>query len=125
MATTNRVIDLARVRKTYGEGDTAVRLAREALERVGDRSPVDEGLASAALADALALTGAVQDANDAYQRAVDVLEEQGFWRDAAQACRGWGRMLRQDGREEQALDVLERAAELGMRAAPADTHAER
>jgi len=115
----------SRIATSRGEGEAAVRLAREALTLVGDRSPVDGGLASAALAEALALTGERQEANEAYGRAVDLLEEQGLWRDAAQACRGWGRMLRQDGREEQALDVLERAAELGMRAAPADTHAER
>jgi len=115
----------SRIATSRGEGEAAVRLAREALTLVGDRSPVDRGLASAALAEALALTGERQEANEAYGRAVDLLEEQGLWRDAAQASRGWGRMLRQDGREEQALDVLERAAELGMRAAPADTHAER
>jgi hypothetical protein len=34
-------------------------------------------------------------------------------------------MLRQMGREEQALDVLDRAAELAMRATPADTRVER
>jgi hypothetical protein len=34
-------------------------------------------------------------------------------------------MLREQGREEQALDVLDRAAELGMRAAPDAAHAER
>jgi len=34
-------------------------------------------------------------------------------------------MLRQMGREEQALDVLDRAAELAMRAAPADARVER
>lgn len=115
----------SRIATARGEGDAAVQLAREALALIGDRSPVDEGLASAALADALALAGERQDADKAYGRAVDLLEEQGLWRDAAHACRGWGRILRQDGREAQAMDVLERAAELGMRAAPADTHAER
>jgi hypothetical protein len=34
-------------------------------------------------------------------------------------------MLRQVGREQQAMDVLDRAADLAMRAAPADTRAER
>jgi hypothetical protein len=34
-------------------------------------------------------------------------------------------MLRQVGREQQALDVLDRAAELGMRGSPADARVER
>jgi hypothetical protein len=34
-------------------------------------------------------------------------------------------MLRAQAREEQALDVLDRAAELAMRAAPEVAHAER
>jgi hypothetical protein len=34
-------------------------------------------------------------------------------------------MLREQGREEQALDVLERATELGMRATAPQTHAQR
>jgi len=115
----------SRIATLRGQGEAAVQLAREALALVGDRSPVDDGLASAALADALALTGERQEADEAYRRAVDLLEKQGLWRDAAQACRGWGRMLRQEGREDQALDVLERAAELGMRASPADARVER
>jgi hypothetical protein len=41
------------------------------------------------------------------------------------ACRAWGRMLRKNGREEHALDVLERAADLGLRASPAESRAER
>ena len=115
----------SRIATLRGQGELAVQLAREALALVGDRSPIDGGLASAALADALALTGERQEADEAYQRAVDLLEAQGFWRDAAQTCRNWGRMLRQEGREELALDVLERAAELGMRASPAEVRVER
>jgi transcriptional regulator with XRE-family HTH domain len=112
----------SRVAMLRGEAQEAVRLARVALEAIGDESPLDEGLAFFALAEALVLADERHGADEAYRRAVDLLEGQGFWRDAAQACRGWGRMLRQDGREEQALDVLERAAELGMHAAPAEAH---
>jgi len=36
-------------------------------------------------------------------------------REAAQAARGWGRMLRNAGREAEALDVLERATDLAVR----------
>ncbi len=50
---------------------------------------------------------------------------QGRWRDATEACRAWARLLRTNGHEEQALDVLDRATELGLRAAPAGEHVER
>ena len=72
-----------------------------------------------------ALRGETDDADTAYRRSVELLEGQGRWRDATTTCRSWARMLRQMGREEQALDVLERAAELGMRATPADARVER
>jgi hypothetical protein len=54
-----------------------------------------------------------------------LLEAQGRWRHAASACTGWGRALRKSGSEQRAMDVLERAAELGMRAAPAGAQAAR
>ena len=44
---------------------------------------------------------------------------------AATAALAWGRMLRHAGREAEALDVLDRAAELGMRATPESARAER
>lgn len=112
----------SRVAVLRGQAELAVSLARTALELIGDESPMDEGLALSALADALVLAGENGEADKAYRRAVDLLETQGFWRDAAQACRSWGRLLRQDGQEGPALDVLERAAELGMRATPAEAH---
>jgi tetratricopeptide (TPR) repeat protein len=114
----------ARIATLRGEAEAAVRLAREALDLVGSESPSDEGHAFATLGDALAVAGEFQGAEEAYRRAVDMLEVQGRFRPAANAARAWGRMLRQNGREEQALDVLERAAELGMRATPADARVE-
>jgi transcriptional regulator with XRE-family HTH domain len=108
-----------------GHADAAVRLARESIELIAGSSPTEEGVALAALADALALAGDMQEADDSYRRSVALLEEQGRWRDATTTCRAWARMLRQMGREDQALDVLDRAAELGMRATPADTRVER
>jgi tetratricopeptide (TPR) repeat protein len=87
--------------------------------------PADEGNATAALADALAALGETSEADSAYARAVELLEGSGRWRSASAACRAWGRMLREQGGEKRALDVLDRAAELGMRAAPDTAHAER
>jgi transcriptional regulator with XRE-family HTH domain len=118
-------IGRSRIASFRGESKDAVALAREALELIGDDSPADEGVAFKALGDGLALSGEFPAADEAYRRAADLLESQGQWRDATEACRAWARMLRTNGHEEQALDVLDRATELGLRAAPADARAER
>jgi tetratricopeptide (TPR) repeat protein len=115
----------SRIAASRGESRDAISLAREALDLVGDSSPADEGLAFRALADGLALAREYPGADEAYRRAADLLETQGRWRDATEACRAWARLLRTNGHEEQALDVLDRATELGLRAAPAGDHVER
>ena len=115
----------SRLALRHGNATEAVTLARETLDLVGDESPADEGLAFSALGDGLALAGEHPGADEAYRRAADLLEAQGRWRDATQACRSWAQMLRATGHEEQALDVLDRATELGLRAAPTDARSER
>ncbi len=118
-------IQRARIATLRGDGETAVETARRALDLNADTNPVDTGRAFHALGDGLALVGEEAAADEAFRRAVDVLEQNNQWRDATSACRSWAKMLRGQGREEQALDVLERATELSMRAAPADAHADR
>jgi len=115
----------ARVAALRGEAEEAVALGRRAVELAAEHSPVDRGLALGALADGLTLTRDLAGARVAYAEAVDLLEEQGRWRHAATACRAWARMLRESGEETAALDVLERATELGMRAVPDSARAER
>ena len=107
------------------EPAAAAELAREALELCRSAQPSEEGIALYALADALAMIGDVTGADDAYTKAVEQLEANGSWRDAAAACRAWGRLLRDDSREAEAMDVLDRAAELAMRAVPDAARAER
>jgi transcriptional regulator with XRE-family HTH domain len=119
-------IQRSRIAALRGDGERAVTLARRALELGADHSPIDEGRAFSALGDGLALSSEEPAADEAYRRAVEILEQQHQWRDAANACRSWARMLRETGREAQALDVLERAAELGMRVVtPSEARAER
>ena len=118
-------IQRARISALRDQGDEAVALARRALELNGDAFPVDEGHAYHALGDGLALCGEHAGADESFRRAVDILEQQHQWRDATTACRSWAKMLRELGREQQALDVLERGTELGMRVSPAEAHAER
>jgi transcriptional regulator with XRE-family HTH domain len=117
-------IQRARIAYLRDEGEATVTLARRALE-FADANPVDEGRAFSALGDGLALVGEPAAADEAYRRAVDVLETQRQWRDATNTCRSWAKMLREQEREEQALDVLERATELSMRMTPADARSPR
>jgi tetratricopeptide (TPR) repeat protein len=115
----------ARIALFRGQHGPAAEFARAALELSRSVRPAEEGIALHALADALGMAGRVAEADDAYRRAVDLLEEGGRWRDASSACRAWGRLLREQNRESEALDVLDRAAELGMRATPDGARVER
>jgi tetratricopeptide (TPR) repeat protein len=115
-------IDLAQLRieqakrdALLGTGDSAVIRAREALDLLGDSHDLERGSAAWALAEGLALEGDVDDASKEFERAVTLLSENRRLREAAQAARGWGRMLRNAGREAEALDVLERATDLAVR----------
>jgi tetratricopeptide (TPR) repeat protein len=115
----------SRIALLGGRVDEAVGRAREALEIGRAAQPADEGAALHALADALTAAGETDEALQSYARAVDLLEQSGRWRNASSACRDWGRALRTLNRETEAMDVLDRAAELGLRAAPEAAHADR
>jgi transcriptional regulator with XRE-family HTH domain len=110
----------ARALVVLGRAGEAAVLAREAVAAFDRRNEPELGSAYAALADALALQGD-GGADDAYARAVDLLAEQRRWREAVAAAQSWAKLLRKAGREAEALDVLERASELGLRLAPATT----
>jgi tetratricopeptide (TPR) repeat protein len=116
-------IQRSRIARIVGDAPAAVAFAREALAL--DSQPADRGYALSALADGLVLEGESDPANDAYREAVDILEREGRWRAAAHTCRAWGSLLRTTGKEAEAFDVLDRAAELGMRATPQHARAER
>ena len=114
----------SRVATARGDGEKGMHYARRALELEG-LTPIDQGFASAALADALVLMGDNETADDAYRRSVELHEDQGLARDAAQTCRSWGHLLQKLGREGDAAEVLDRATGLMLRATPAEAHAER
>ncbi|HEY8029657.1 MAG TPA: helix-turn-helix domain-containing protein [Gaiellaceae bacterium] len=113
----------SRVAALKTDAPGAISFAREALAI--ESQPADRGHALAALADALALEGETGPADAAYREAVDILESEGRWRPAANACRAWGNLLRAGGREAEAMDALDRAAELGTRATPQHARSER
>jgi tetratricopeptide (TPR) repeat protein len=122
-------IDLAQLRieqakraALTGEGDDAVARARDAIELLGGDHELEQGSAAWALAEGLALQGETEKAGKEFERAVKLLSENRRLREAAQAARGWGRMLRSAGREAEALDVLERATDLAVRGEKTETN---
>ena len=115
----------SRIALLRGDAGTAAALARDALALCTEAQQLERGLSLYALADALSAQGEVEAAHAAYADAVALLEETGQWRNASAAARAWGRLLREHGREGEALDVLDRAAEFGTRAAPETARAER
>ena len=118
-------VERARAEALLGEGATAVRLAREAIDMLGEQYRAETGTAYWALGEGLTLQNENDAATEAFRRAVDLLADQHRWREAAQAAQAWGKALRRAGREAQALDVLERATELGLRASPTEAAADR
>ena len=62
-------------------------------------------------------------ATEAFRRSVDAFERARKPKEEARAYRAWGRLLRSEGREAEALDALEKAADLAARR-PSDARAE-
>jgi transcriptional regulator with XRE-family HTH domain len=96
-----------------GDGDEAVRRGREAVEAAGDQSPNQRGLALAAVAAGLAL---IEDpaADTTYREAIELLETHGTRRERNDILLTYGRYLRAVGRNQEALDVLDRAADVAV-----------
>jgi transcriptional regulator with XRE-family HTH domain len=115
----------SRLELLRGNPTAAIAFAREALALCKESQKMEQGISAHALADALAVMGEANEASATYKQAVDLLEVTAQWRSASTAARSWGRLLREQGQESEALDVLDRAAELGMRATPESIRAER
>lgn len=107
----------AKLAARTGRYDEAIALAREGLDLLGDSDPAQQGDSWWALGEAYAGQGDVPAADDAFRRATDLLAAHGAQRDCTEAYRAWAKLLRAAGRESEALDVLERAAELASRPA--------
>ena len=107
--------DQARRAVLLDQAAEAEGLAGEALEALGNEHPAEQGAALAVLAEAL---GKQRDerADQTFRQAAELLERHGHRVDLADAYRAWGRYLRAAGRESEALDVLDKAAELGASA---------
>ena len=115
----------ARAAAQLGDADEAVSRGEEVLELLGDTNPAEQGNAWWAIAEGQALRDDSAAADEAFRRAAELLSGEGRWREASQACRAWAKMLRKAGRESEALDVLERAADLAARRESNEVHAAR
>ena len=121
----NLYTDQSRRAVQLGDGAEAVRRAKAALEAVGDEYGRERGAALWALAEGLALTGETDEAHESFRQATTLLEKEGHRRDHVEAYRAWGKFLRRSGREEEALEVLERAADLAAEPVAADRRGQR
>ena len=103
--------DQARRAGLLNRPEESERLAREALSALGDDHPAEHGVVLVILAEALAQQEKPE-ANETFERAVELIEKHGRQVEKADAFRAWARYLRKSGRESEALDVLDRAAQL-------------
>jgi tetratricopeptide (TPR) repeat protein len=108
----NLYTDQARLAVRLGRADEAIARARAALEAAGDDYLAEKGNALWALAEGLSLTADVDAADTAYGEATALLGAHGLRRDQVEAYRSWGAFLSRAGREDEALEVLERTADL-------------
>ena len=95
----------------HGNGQEAIDRGREAVDAAGSEFPNQRGLALAAIAGGLALIGDPS-ADASYREAVALLEHHGTRREHNDILRAYGRYLRAQGRDHEALDVLDRAADV-------------
>lgn len=99
----------AKLAARRGQGEEAVRLAREALEIVGSGTPSEEGRAHWALAEGLAARGDVDASMEEFDRAERLLSGEGRY--MVQLLKAWARVARSADRLGEAIALLERATE--------------
>ena len=114
--------DQARRAVLLGRGEEAIQRAQASLEAAGDEYPHESGHALWSLAEGLALTGEQDKADAAFREGTSLLEGHGHRRDFVEAYRAWGKFLRKAGREQEALEVLERAADLASEPLTVEAH---
>jgi len=117
--------DQAKRAALLGNGEEAVERAKAALDLAGDEYPQERANALWALAEGLALIGNTDAADAAFREATELLHAHGHRRDFVEAYRSWGKFLRRAGRETDALEVLERAADLASEPAQVEAHGKR
>jgi tetratricopeptide (TPR) repeat protein len=102
----------ARVGVQTGELDAARADALEALDLLERGEQVEVGRTWRTLGDVFAELGDADLAERAYRAAIDRLTDQSAVKELGETYRIYGKFLRSQGRESEALDVYERAADL-------------
>jgi transcriptional regulator with XRE-family HTH domain len=102
-------VEQARNHALRGDGAATVTLASEAIELFAGQNESALGTAYWALASGHLLNGQPMLADEAFQRSLELLERNNRWREATEAARAWGQALRDTGRTDDALNLLERA----------------
>lgn len=98
-----------------GQADEALKRAGYAVELLADDAR-HAATAQHALAAANVAAGNSDAAEAAFKAALAGMEERRRWREATRVAREWARLLREQGREAEAHDVLERAVSFTERA---------
>jgi tetratricopeptide (TPR) repeat protein len=106
------VVERARHAVGLSRFEDAVRFSQDALTIAGEGYPTERGCALYALAQAQDALDGAADAEASYAAAAELLALHGSPADRSAAFRGWARFLRRQGRESEALDVLDRAADV-------------
>lgn len=106
----------ARAALLLERGEEAAQRAREALALLRNTDPGEQGAAWQVLGEALELLGELPAAIEAFARSATAYEGAVKLTDAVEAHRARGRVLRAAGREGEALDALDAAAEAAVRA---------
>lgn len=104
----------AKVAAHRGEADAALALAEEAAKLLGDDARYGANVAHAHAA-AYAAAGNAKEAETHYRQALEHLTEARQWREAAQVARELSNLLREQGRDTEAYELLDRAALLIIR----------
>ncbi len=104
----------ARLQLQLGEPEVANRLALEALVLLEDGTAVGGGRTGRALAQVFEQLGAPDLVERSYRAAIASLADAGGSRHVAETFRAFGKFLRANGREREALDAFEQAADLAV-----------
>jgi transcriptional regulator with XRE-family HTH domain len=107
----------AKVAAWSGDGEKALRLAKEADELLRDEH-MQDGPRWHAYAAAHAALGDAATAEPFFQRALDFLIEHRQWREAAMLAREWADLHKSLGQIDRALELMERASGFSFRIAP-------
>jgi transcriptional regulator with XRE-family HTH domain len=108
----------ARLQLQLGEHAAARERALESLDLLEGGAAISAGQAARTLADVFEELGDLECAERAYRVALEMLTEQRASRHVAETFRSFGKFLRANGRESEALDAFEQAADLAVGGAP-------